>query len=123
MSSKPGAVHRPTPAPGPPHYLFAADSAEPSARIYVFAGKSIMAMHLRAVIDGSDTPARSIGFGVAGAVLGADRKDGYLYVYDAKHGVIDEFDASGSYAGQISDSSFQSSAPGGIAIDRARGAS
>lgn len=106
---------------GSTHYLFAADSAGPGAKIYVFADKSIIAMHLRAVIDGLDTPAGSIGFGAAGAALGVDRKDGHVYVYDAQHEAIEEFDATGSYIGQISDSSFQGSAPGGIAIDRARG--
>lgn len=99
-------------------YLFVADSGGGGGdRIGIFAGRSARSMKLVRTVDGAETPGKSIGFGSAGASLGVDQRSGHFYVFDARHSVVDEFEASGAYVGQIRHASFQDARPTGIAVD------
>jgi hypothetical protein len=107
---------------GSTRYLFAADSAGPKPdRVYVFAGPSIGAMVHRATIYGRGSPAGSFGFGPQGGRLAADPSNCHVFVYDAKHGVLDEFDATGAYLGQIGSRALRGMEPDSIAVDRSGG--
>jgi hypothetical protein len=56
---------------------------------------------VQASIDGSSTPAGSFGGGNERLEVAANNGTGDVYVLDTAHGVIDEFDSSGSYLCQI----------------------
>jgi streptogramin lyase len=121
-------------------HVFAADSA--TSKIDIFSGDNVGSLSLSGTIDGSSTPASSLGFGVAGAGLVADLGNestlkcvsvaeqactaGHVFVYDKLHGVVDEFDAGGSYVTQMklteADAGFLDALPSAIAVDRSGGA-
>jgi hypothetical protein len=103
------------------HYVFAADSAGGGGKVYVFAGDSARTLVRRATIDGSETPAGSIGFGPGGGRLGVDQKNGHVYVYDARHSVLDEFEAAGLFAAQTGRASLEGVEPAGIAVNGSSG--
>jgi hypothetical protein len=103
-------------------YLFVADSA--SDEVAVLSGSGIKALEAKAAIDGKAVPdsptcpdcSEGFGFGAAGAALAADWANGHLFVYDAEHGVVDEFEADGRYLDQIASPSFADAGPSGIAV-------
>jgi hypothetical protein len=113
--------HLPMVYRGYDNYVFVADSSDDGDRIVVFAGNDLRELHRIATIDGSETPAGSIGFDRGGATVGVDAGSGHFYVHDADHSVVDEFEASGPYVGQIGDIDSEGAETTGIAIDRSKG--
>jgi hypothetical protein len=122
-------------------YVFAADGA--TNEIDVFSGvlnveKKETLVPLTRTIDGSGTPTGAFGFGAAGAGLAVDPGNestgkcvavaeqactaGHVFVYDQLHGVVDEFDATGSYLTQMklteADAGFLDAEPSAITVDR-----
>ena len=70
-----------------------------SARVFVLDGGD---GHLKAEIDGSETPAGGFSFIFGKAGIAVDQINGDVYVDDThENGVVDQFDASGSYIGQL----------------------
>lgn len=71
------------------------------ARVFIFDGTD---GHIKCELNGSETPAGKFDFGIGGAI-GIEQEDGELYVYDLRHGVIDQFVDEGGecpkYAGQL----------------------
>jgi hypothetical protein len=119
-------------------YLAVADAAGIAAdRLYLFGGQDVRALKLHRELTGSATPDGSFGFGAAGAYLAADPGTvkaktcatlgeeactaGHLYLYDATHKALDEFDGSGEYLGQAKNAAFADAEPTAIAVDRSGG--
>src|SRR5262249_3793841 len=90
-------------------YLAVADAAGLGAdRLYLFGGQDIRSLSLHNELKGANTPDGSFGFGAAGAYLAVDSgaivakkctvvgeeacTAGRLFLYDAAHKVLDEFD-------------------------------
>ena len=110
-----------SPAETPRHFLFVADS---SNRVEVFQGGGIDTLEPVGAIDGKSVPdspacpncSEGFGFGAAGTALAVDWASGHLFVYDASHGVLDEFEASGHYLDQMASASFADASPSGVAV-------
>jgi Divergent InlB B-repeat domain len=125
---------------GTERYLWVADAQGlASDQLYLFRGQTPGALTLHHPVSGAATPAGSFGFGAAGAYLAADpgNRDskgkcvlvgeqactaGHLFLYDAAHKVLDEFDASGEYLDQTRNAAFADAEPTAVAIDRSGGA-
>jgi hypothetical protein len=120
-------------------YLWVADAAGVGAdRLYLFAGAEANALAYRRELTGATTPDGSFGFGAAGAYLAADPGNrvgekcvavsgqacsaGNLFLYDAEHKALDEFDASGEYLDRTAYPGFADAEPTAVAIDRSGGA-
>jgi hypothetical protein len=122
--------------------LFVADGRGPAADELLFLGGSTLPdLKLRRAVTGSATPDGSFEFGIAGAYLAVDSGNkeatgnkcvvvgeqactaGHVLIYDAGHGALDEFEASGEYLDQMKDPGFVDAEPSGMAVDRAGGAS
>jgi hypothetical protein len=120
-------------------YLAVADAAGlESDRVDLFSGQSIGTLKLRLKLTGAATPDGSFGFGAAGAYLVADPGTiktqkcatvgeeactaGHLYLYDAAHKALDEFDGSGEYLDRATSPAFADAEPTAVAIDRSGGA-
>lgn len=111
-------------------YVFVADTTG-SDKVYTFGGGDIRALELRHTNEGLGTPDGSFGFGTQGAYLLADKGTcpptaqactaGHLFVYDAGHGVVDEFEAGGRFVAQIEGPNFDDAEPTAIAVDRSSG--
>jgi hypothetical protein len=126
-------------------YLWVADARGLAAdSLYLFGGTEPSALKLRRTLEGANTPNGSFGFGTAGAYLAADPGNrtlrfankgeilggeckvvgeqactaGHLFLYDAGHEALDEFDASGEYLDQTKNAGFADAEPIAIAIDR-----
>jgi hypothetical protein len=70
------------------------------SRAFIFDGAD---GHLKCETDGSDTPQGGFGGGIAGVAV--DQANGDLYVDDvAGHAVVDQFDSSCHYIGQLTHS-------------------
>jgi hypothetical protein len=103
-------------------YVFAADGS--GDVIKVFGGTSVASLSLRWTIDGSDedalkadkTPDNGFGFGPAGAQLEVDRANGHVFVFDAEHHVVDEFEAAGAYVTQVAGAGFDDAEPTAVAV-------
>jgi hypothetical protein len=122
------------------HYLWVADAKGlEQDRLYLLAGTSVKALALRRELNGAATPSGSFGFGAAGAYLTADPGNrnskgeckvvgeqactaGHIFLYDAAHKALDEFDASGEYLDRARNAAFADAEPTAIAIDRSGGA-
>jgi hypothetical protein len=121
------------------HYLWVADAKGVEAdRLYLLAGPEVKALALRRELKGANTPDGSFGFGAAGAYLAADPGNrsgakcvsvsaqacsaGHLFLYDAAHKALDEFDASGEYLDRTANAAFADAEPTAVAIDRSGGA-
>jgi hypothetical protein len=116
-------------------YLWVADAA--TNKLYLFAAAEANALKLRRELNGSNTPSASFGFGAAGAYLAADPGNrigekcvaiseqgcdaGHVFLYDAAHKALDEFDASGEFLDQTKNASFADAEPTAVAIDRSGG--
>jgi hypothetical protein len=122
-------------------YLWVADTKGLGAdRLYLFGGE---ALKLRRELDGKTTPDGSFGFGSSGAYLAEDPGNfetfepeinvkkkkcvavgaqacsaGHLFLYDAEHKALDEFDASGEYLNRTAYPGFADAEPTAVAIDR-----
>jgi hypothetical protein len=104
------------------HYLTVADHDGDVLKI--FSGPNLSELQLRRVIDGSnadeftadETPANGMEFGPMGAAAAADWTNGHVFVYDAAHSVVNEFEATGEYVSQISDTGFVDAEPTAVAI-------
>ncbi len=106
--------------------------------LVLFSGSKTSALKLRRELTGAATPDGSLGFGTAGAYLAADPGNidakkcavvgegacsaGHLFLYDAAHKALDEFDASGEYLGQTKNAAFADAEPTQVAVDRSGGA-
>jgi len=105
------------------HYLFVFDSNQ----VKVLSGGGIQSIGLTDTIDGKGVPDSeacpncSQGFGPAGASLAVDWANGHLFVYDAAHEVLDEFEAGGRFLDQTASPSFQAAEPTGVAALPQRG--
>ena len=117
-------------------YLWVADASGVGAdRLYLFGGADVRALALRREVDGATTPDGSFGFGTAGAYLAADPGNrnskgeckvvgeqactaGHLFLYDAAHKALDEFDATGEYLDRTANAAFADAEPTAIAIER-----
>ena len=109
--------------------VFVADAA--TNEIKTFAGGDFRALSPWRVNDGSATPAGSFNFETAGAYLATDAGTcppagqactaGHLFVYDAGHEVLDEFEAGGAFVDVTESPSFEDAAPTAIAVDRSGG--
>jgi|GEM_PF-1659396 len=115
-------------------------SVADSGMLYIFGAQNdLKSLVLRHEVDGSVTPDGSVGFGAAGAYLAADPGNrgaedkcaavgeqactgGHLFLYDAAHGVLDEFDATGEYLDQVENAAFADAEPSAVAVDRSGGA-
>jgi Divergent InlB B-repeat domain len=101
----------------------------------LFSSRDVRTLKLRRELTGSTIPDGSFGFGAKGAYLAADLGNrnsegkcilvgeqactaGHLFLYDAAHKALDEFDASGEYLDQVRNAAFADAEPTGIAIDR-----
>ena len=122
------------------HYLWVADAKGIAAdSLALFAGTTTSTLKPRYEINGATTPDGSFGFGAAkSAYLAADpgtvkaRKcatvgeeactAGHLFLYDAAHKALDEFDGSGEYIGRSTSAAFDDAEPTAIAVDRSGGA-
>jgi len=119
------------------HYVYAADAA--TDQVKVFSGAKLTNLKLRKEIDGPK-PGEDFEFGTEGAYMAVDpgNRDplgkclsvdeqactaGHFLVYDAGHGVVDEFDATGEFLDQFSIESFTDAEPTAMAIDRSGGIS
>ncbi|MGN6815340.1 MAG: hypothetical protein ACTHK3_04565 [Solirubrobacterales bacterium] len=109
-------------------------------RLVLFGGHTAKTLKFRRDVDGSATPDGSFGFGPAGTYLAADPGNinlstrkcvpvgpqactlGHLYLYDAVHEVVDEFDATGDYVDQIAGEALTDAGPTAVAVDRSGGA-
>jgi len=118
------------------HYLWAADAnGLLPDRLELLSGQSLGTLKAHRELTGSTTPDGSFGFGVKGAYLAADPGDrdsegkclpvgeeacseGHLFLYDAAHKALDDFDASGEYLDQIRNAAFADAEPSAVAIDR-----
>jgi len=104
------------------HYLFVFDSNQ----VKVLSGGGIQSIGLTDTIDGKGVPDSeacpncSQGFGPGGS-LAVDQANGHLFVYDAAHEVLEEFEASGRFLGQTASPSFQAAEPTGVAALPQRG--
>ncbi len=125
---------------GNDRYLWAADAnGVGTDRLYLFVGLGAEPLKLRRQVTGAATPDGSFGFGTAGAHLAADPGNriagkcvavggtqactaGHLFLYDALHEVLDEFDATGEYLDRTANAAFADSEPTAVAIDRSGGA-
>jgi len=104
------------------HYLSVADSA--TDEVDLFSGPSFNGLVLEGKLDGTSVPdseacpncSEGFGFGAGGAALGLDRATGHLFVYDAAHGVLDEFEATGHYLDQVVSPEFADAGPAGVAM-------
>src|SRR5262245_21120798 len=118
-------------------FLWVAD-AHGADHLDLFRAQNAEALKLRRELDGSTTPAGSFGFGAAGAYLAIDPGNrsaageckvtgeqactaGHLFLYDAAHRALDEFDAAGEYLDQTRNAAFADAEPTAIAIDRSGG--
>jgi hypothetical protein len=128
--------------PGIDRYLWVADAAGVGPdRLYLFGGQEITGtngLKLHRELTGATTPDGSFGFGSAGAYLAADPGTvkakkcatlgeeactaGHLFLYDAAHKALDEFDGSGEYLDQVKNAAFADAEPSAVAIDRSGGA-
>ncbi len=102
-------------------------------RLYVLTGSGIAEFDSAGksigLITGAETPAKGFYFeptlyglnGFTAAVSGiATDSAGNIYVADSLHGVVDEFDTSGKYVGQINGGGTPAGAfidPGGVAVN------
>jgi hypothetical protein len=115
--------------------------SDSSGKAYVAAAAEVDVFELAgevelAPLDGGETPAGS--FGTDTVDVAADDQSGAVYVLDRSDGVVDEFDAAGSYVCQITGSPTPSasecngvagsatpsagfSTPGGLAVDQETG--
>ncbi len=125
---------------GNDRYLWAADAnGVGTDRLYLFVGLGAEPLKLRRQVTGAATPDGSFGFGTAGAHLAADPGNriagkcvavggtqactaGHLFLYDALHEVLDEFDATGEYLDRTANAAFADAEPTAVAIDRSGGA-
>jgi hypothetical protein len=121
-------------------YLWIADAKGLQAdRLYLFGGTDVRTLALRREVTGAATPAGSFGFGAAGAYLAADPGNrnskgeckvvgaqactaGHLFLYDAAHKALDEFDATGEFLDRTANAAFADAEPSAVAIDRSGGA-
>jgi hypothetical protein len=125
-------------------YLFVADQSTDEIKVLVTRdpfgetlAKQLGTMKLRQTIAGP-LPGEHFGFGAAGAYLSVDGGNaddsgqcisikeqactaGHVLVYDAAHGVIDEFEASGELLDQFSDPALEDAEPTALAIERSGG--
>ena len=117
-------------------YLWVADARGLLAdRLYLFGGEAPASLKLRRELTGSTTPDGSFGFGAAGSYLAADpgNRDsegkcvivgeqactaGHLFLYDAAHKALHEFDATGEYLDRTANAAFADAEPTAIAINR-----
>lgn len=108
-------------------------------RLLLFGGISVEQLNLHRELTGANTPDGSFGYGPAGAYLTADPGNvnlatskceavgtqactaGHLFLYDAAHAALDEFDASGEFVDRIADPGFADAVPTAVAIDRSGG--
>jgi hypothetical protein len=123
------------------HYLWVADAAGGAAdKLDLFTALGANPLLLRRELKGESTPSGSFGFGAAGASLAMDPGNrsaegkcvsvgeqacsaGHLFLYDAAHEALDEFDASGEYLDQTKNAGFADAEPSGVAIERSGAAS
>jgi hypothetical protein len=106
----------------PRHYLFVADTA--TDEVAVFSGADFKSLTFSGTLDGKDVPdsaacttcSQGFDFGTSGAALAIDWANGHVFVYDAGHGVLDEFELSGRYLDQVQSASFANGGPTGIAV-------
>lgn len=109
-------------------YISVADAATGKIKVFVGRLDSTSGAFLpgslepRHTVDGSQTPAASLGLSPAGAYLGVDESNGHIYAYDATHGVVNEFEATGQYFTRIASPAFEDAEPTAIAVDRSGGA-
>jgi hypothetical protein len=108
------------------HYLFVADSA--GNVVEVLAGPSVKTLKETGQIDGKTVPnspgcpacSAGFGFGATGAALAADVSNGHVFIFDATHRVVDEFEATGRYLDQVnlveSNPGFEDAGPSGVAV-------
>jgi sugar lactone lactonase YvrE len=119
-------------------YLWVADARGlEDDRLYLFTALGTEVKSLAAHGELSGTPSGKFGFGTAGAYLAADPGNrsgekciavsaqacgaGHVFLYDAAHKALDEFDASGEYFGRTMNASFADAEPTAIAVDRSGG--
>ncbi|HEX3324208.1 MAG TPA: hypothetical protein VHR65_03590 [Solirubrobacterales bacterium] len=120
-------------------HLFVADAKGIAAdELLIFSAPTIAGLKLRREINGSATPDGSFGFGPAGAYLAVDPGNrtpegkcsgvaeqactaGHLFLYDAVHKALDEFDATGEYLDRTASAAFADAEPTAVAIDRSGG--
>jgi hypothetical protein len=120
---------------GGEHYIFSADAATDT--IKAFRGSDMRFMSLHGEITGPK-PGEDFGFGAADTYLAIDPGNpstatkcisldeqactaGHLLVFDAAHGVVDEFEPNGTFLDRLSDPELTDSLPVAIAIDRSGG--
>jgi sugar lactone lactonase YvrE len=124
---------------GKTRYLWVADPGGLAAdKLALFTNLEGKGLALRRELKGTNTPDGSFGFGAAGAYLAADPGNrnsenkcvavseqacsaGHLFLYDAAHKALDEFDATGEYLDRTANASFADAEPTAIAIDRSGG--
>jgi hypothetical protein len=122
-------------------YLWVADAKGIAAdRLYLFGGTDFKTLALRREVSGTATPDGSFGFGATkSAYLAADPGNrgskgecivvgepqactaGHLFLYDAAHKALDEFDATGEYLDRTANPAFADAEPTAVAIDRSGG--
>jgi hypothetical protein len=119
-------------------YLAVADAAGVAPdQLTLFGGRDVRALKLHRELTGAATPDGSFGFGAAGAYLVADPGTvkakkcstvgeeactaGHLYLYDAAHKALDEFDGQGEYLDRMTSPAFADAEPTSVAIDRSGG--
>ncbi len=101
-------------------YLSAADAN--GELLQIFSGPGLTELKLRQTIERVDedrnpeTPDQSFGFGSADTYLSAEAGSGHLFLYDALHSVVDEFEASGQFLDQISNPGFADAEPTAVAV-------
>jgi hypothetical protein len=83
---------------GKTHDVYVTDGA--SSKAYVFSASDPTGPPVVS-IDASGTPDGSMGFGPYGTQPAVDQSNGHLYVFDANHLVVNEFDQAGQYVSQI----------------------
>ncbi len=124
-------------------YVFAADAGTDEVKIFSgevlnpTLGGVIAAPKLRRSLSGPQA-GEDFEFGSAGAYLAVDPGNGdaagkcasvadqactagHFFVYDAGHNAVNEFDASGEFLDQFSDSALADAEPTAIAVDRSGG--
>jgi hypothetical protein len=116
-------------------YLWVADAQGLAAdRLHLFRGQNPKTLKPSRQLTGSTAPDGSFGFGSAGAYLAADPGNrsgekcvavgeqacsaGHLFLYDAAHKALDEFDATGEYLDRTANAAFADAEPTAVAIER-----
>jgi sugar lactone lactonase YvrE len=105
---------------GQRRYLSVAEPA--SDQVELFAGAMTTTaggfpgtLEALSMIDGSGTPAASLGLAPT-AYLSADPESGHLFAYDATHKVLDEFEPTGQYLTRIVNPGFADAGPTQVAV-------